>query len=72
MADQAVGMDVHANFGDSMLKPSGASFSALVSNVDNFRPEVYSEVISGVLVDPTGVNVHAKFGDSRSNRSRDI
>ena len=29
MADQDVGMDVCANFGDSRLKPSEASFSAL-------------------------------------------
>ena len=42
-------------------------------NVDNFRPEVYSDVISGVVVDPTGVKkVGVKFGDSKSNRSRDI
>ena len=31
------------------------------SNVDNFRPEAYSDVISGVAVDPTGVKVHIKF-----------
>ena len=40
------------------------------SNVDNFRLEIDSEVISGV--DPAGVDVPVKFGDSRSNRSRDI
>ena len=34
------------------------------SNVDNFRPEVHGDVISGSVVDPTG--------DSRLNRSRDI
>ena len=33
------------------LKPSEASFS----NADNFRPEVASDVISGVNIDPTGV-----------------
>ena len=43
------------------------------SNVDNFRPEVDSDVISGVvIVDPTGVKIRVKFGDSRSNHSRDI
>ena len=42
------------------------------SNADNFRPEVHSDVISGVVVDPTGVKVRAKLDDSRSNRSRDI
>ena len=36
------------------------------------RPEVTSGVISGVVIDPTAVKVHVKFGDPRSNRSRDI
>ena len=40
--------------------------------MNNFRPEVHSDVISGVLVDPTGMKVRVKFGDSRSNHSRDI
>ena len=71
-ADQDVGMDICANFDDSRLKPSDASFSALFTIVDNFQPEVYCDVISGVIVDPTGVKVRVKFGDSRSNRSRDI
>ena len=43
-----------------------------VSNVDNFRREVCNDVISGKFVNPTGVKVHGKVGDSRSNRSRDI
>ena len=34
--------------------------------------EAVSDVISGVLVDPTGVEVSAKFGDSRQNRFLDI
>ena len=38
----------------------------------SFRPEVVIDVISGAVVDPTGVKVRVKFGDSRSNRSRDI
>ena len=54
------------------LKPSEASFLALFANVDNFRPEVHSDAISGGIVDPTGVNVPVKFRDSRSNRSRYI
>ena len=37
---------------------------------DNFRPEVGSDVTSGV--DEGGMNVHLNFGDSRSNRFRDI
>ena len=39
---------------------------------DKFLPEVVSDVTSGVVVDPSGVKVRVKFGDSRSNRSRDI
>ena len=31
-----------------------------------------SDVISGVIADPTSVKVPVKFGDSKSNRSRDI
>ena len=42
------------------------------SNVDNFRPEVHSDVISRVAVDPTGLKARVKFGDYRSNHSRDI
>ena len=36
------------------------------------RSEAASDVISDVIVDPTGVDVRVKFGDSKSNRSRDI
>ena len=69
---------VQMQFGDSSsngsrdtytaAKPSNAAFS----NVDNFLPEVRSDVMSGVVVDPTDVNIPVKLGDSRSNRSRDI
>ena len=38
----------------------------------NFRPEVDNNVICGVAVDYVGVDVTMKFGDSRSNGSRDI
>ena len=43
------------------------------SNVDNFWPEVlvHSDIISGVVVDPTFVKASVKFGDSMSNHSRD-
>ena len=41
-------------------------------NFDSYQPEVVSDVISGVVVDPRGVKVFVKFGDSRSNRSRYI
>ena len=36
------------------------------------RPEAASDAISGVVVDPTGMDVRVKLGDSKSNRSRDI
>ena len=36
------------------------------------RPDATSDVVSGVAYRPIGVMVHAKFNDSRSNRSRDI
>ena len=38
----------------------------------SFRSEVVSDVISSVVLNPTGVKVRVKFGDSWSNRSRDI
>ena len=39
---------------------------------DNFRPAVASDVISGVDVEQIAMNVPVTFGDSRSNRSRDV
>ena len=39
---------------------------------DNCWPEVASGVISGRTVDYVSVGVNVKFGDPRSNRSRDI
>ena len=36
------------------------------------RPEIDNDVISGQDVDNVGVDVHIKFGDSRSSRFRDI
>ena len=73
MADQDVSMDVRVNFGDARLKPSDASFLAFFSNVDNFRPTIYFHIVTSYqVVDPTGIKVHVKFGDSKSHRSRDI
>ena len=62
--DHDVSVDVFANFCDSRLKPSEASCSALVrsSIVFNIR----------CCCRPTGVKVRVIFGDSRSNRSRDV
>ena len=39
---------------------------------DDFRLEVVSDVMSGTGVEYLGVEVFVKFGDSRSNGSRDI
>ena len=33
-------------------------------NFDNWQPEVVSDVISGVVIDPAGVKVRVKLGDS--------
>ena len=41
-------------------------------SVDNSQPEEASDVISGVIVEPTSMDISVKFGDSRSNRSGDI
>ena len=51
------------------LKPSEASFSALFRTSTT---SVYSDVICGLFVDPTGVKARVKFGDSRTNRFLDI
>ena len=40
--------------------------------VDNFRPELGSDVISGMIVTPVGMKVGVKLCNSKSNRSRDI
>ena len=53
-------------------KPSEVAFSAVFSNFDKCRPEVAGDVVSGAVIDPVGLDVPAKFGDSRSNHSRDI
>ena len=52
-------------------KPSEAAFLTGCIR-DNFRPEIVSDVISGVVVELVGADVRVKFGDSRTKRSRDI
>ena len=52
------------------LKLYETAFSTVLR--DDFRPEVGSDVISGAVVEPTGVKISVKHSDSRSNRSRDI
>ena len=41
-------------------------------NYDNCQLEVASDIVSGLFVGPTGVEVHVKFCDSRSYVSRDM
>ena len=55
-----------------MIEAVGGVIFDQFSNVDNFPPEVPSDVISGAFVEPTDVKVHVKFGDSMSNRARDV
>ena len=54
----------------SFISPNRHAFSRVFRN--NLRPEVGSDVISGLVVELTGVDVRVKFGDSMSNGSRDI
>ena len=50
----------------------GGGIFGRFSNVNNFRPKVASDVLSSMVVEPTGTKAPVKLGDSRSNRSRDI
>ena len=45
--------------------PSKAVFSTVFRY--NLLPEVDNDVIAGMAVDNVGMDVRAKFGDSRSN-----
>ena len=77
-------MNVHESFDYTVARSDGLSqhqlhYFFLLANFrydddscDNFRPEVDSDVISGVVVEATGMKVRVKSGDSRSNRSPDI
>ena len=56
-------MDACAKFGGSRLKPSRRHFGRF-SNVDNFRPEECSDVISGVGADPRGAKFCVKLGQT--------
>ena len=72
--------DNRVKFGDPRIKLSRKIPHEAVScgifdrflNVDNFQPEVHSDVLSGMVVDPTGMKVPVNFGVSRSKCSRDI
>ena len=58
------------------MKPSRRSVVAVFSTVSlfrfSFRPEVDNDVISGEATDYVGMDVHVKFGDSRSSGFRNI
>ena len=58
----------HQNSTHSRLRPHFRPFF----DFDDCQQEVVSDVIYGVVVEPAGVKVRVKFGDSRSNSSRDI
>ena len=56
-----------------VVKPFPRNSSSKLSEVAVFNiPELTSDVISGVTVKEVGMGGCMKFGDSRSNRSRDI
>ena len=73
-------MDIRANFGNSTLYrgliirlvaggPVLRTYTQYSTAVCS-RPEATSDVISGAAMDPTGVKVHAKFGNSIKPFSR--
>ena len=58
--------DNHVKFGDPRVNLSREiPFEAVIfgrfSNVDSFRPEADCDVISLVVVDPTGMKARVKF-----------
>ena len=59
-------------FCDSGSRLSEATFSTVFFLTSITANRKYSDVMSSVVVDPNGVKVRVKFGDSRSNRSRNI
>ena len=70
--------DTRAQFGDPRINLSrdippeaicGGIFEGFFRG--SFRPEAVSDVVSAAVIDPTCVKVPVKFGDSKSNRSRD-
>ena len=53
-------------------EPSEAGYSAFLGNSDKCQREAACDVISGVFMYPTVWRFRVNFGDSGSNRSRDI
>ena len=62
-----VGLDVPVKFGASISNGSRdiEQRSRRIQHFSNFRPEVHSNVVSGMVVGPTDVKVRVKFGDSQ-------
>ena len=54
------------------IPPEAVGGGILDSFCYNFQLKVDTDVISGLAVDYVGMDVDVKFGDSRSNGSRDI
>ena len=50
----------------------GGGIFGRFSNIDDFRPKVDSDTMSGAFVEQTGVAVRIRGDESRSNCSRDI
>ena len=60
------------NSGEIQPKAVGCSIFGCFSNFDNYRPEVDGDVVYSAALDYVGMDVAAKFGDSRSNGGRII
>ena len=63
--------DKWIKFGDGPLT-AGGSFSTVISNFSECRPDVAGDVRSGMTIESVGMDVRAKFGDSRLNGGRII
>ena len=56
--------DIHLNrSGEIKPKAIGCGILAVFFNLDNCRPEVAGDVVSGVALDHVGMDVTAKFAD---------
>ena len=73
ICDKRLKLDVPCTSRSQEIPPKaigGGIFATFLRH--NFRQEIDSDVISGADVDPVGMDPHVKFGDSMSNRFRDI
>ena len=65
-------MYVCANFGDSRLKPEMSCSAHFRTSITSDQKSIVTSYPVWLYVDLMGVRVRVKFGDSRSNRSRDV